>query len=341
MGLPEKLNEAAKTARRRASLLSPSRLARAGALRIWPAAPLTKAYFRQRFKERRWRRTNLDGLSVSAGHPPIVVDPRGKLATTLRQKGIVKTDLEALWGPNGPDLEALKSLAGVTFATAPKQAEIAERQSRSFAEWNVVTGFGSRGPVILPPLVARLALDERLLMLAASYLGVAPRLIYTDFWYNIPAGTQDPVTRTERWHRDHDDIRILKVFVYLSDVGARDGALTYLPETHLYGAYAKEFPPTPPQAVFLSRETVAEALPLKPFQATGTAGDVVLVDTTGLHFGGRSEGAPRLLLKIALASEACLDKTSYRLDDLSLLGPYGHYALTGTYRLPTRGPTWS
>ena len=36
-------------------------------------------------------------------------------------------------------------------------------------------------------------------------------------------------TNSQRWHRDRDDVKILKIFLYLNDISIKNGATEYIP----------------------------------------------------------------------------------------------------------------
>lgn len=75
---------------------------------------------------------------------------------------------------------------------------------------------------------ARAALQPRLLAVVARALGALPRLDYVTVvdskpMVGVPAHSQ-------LWHRDHDDLRVIKLFIYLTDVSTvEDGPFTFIP----------------------------------------------------------------------------------------------------------------
>ena len=79
----------------------------------------------------------------------------------------------------------------------------------------------------------RLALDEKLLEIVSLYLGMWPRLQSIAAWLNFPS--PDQAKHSQLWHRDPEDIKLLKVFIYLDDVDANRGPFSYIPKTHPFG----------------------------------------------------------------------------------------------------------
>src|SRR6266545_1561174 len=82
----------------------------------------------------------------------------------------------------------------------------------------------------------KLALDRKLLEIVSGYLGLWPCLHSVGAWLNYP--TDDPAALSQLWHRDPEDLKLIKVFIYLSDVGEQSGPFTYIPETHPFGRAA-------------------------------------------------------------------------------------------------------
>lgn len=67
----------------------------------------------------------------------------------------------------------------------------------------------------------RIALDRRVLAMAASYLGVLPVITEADYFCSFPAGP--PFTKSQLWHCDDDASDVFKLFVYCDTVEPEDG----------------------------------------------------------------------------------------------------------------------
>lgn len=159
----------------------------------------------------------------------------------------------------------------------------------------------------------------QLLSIASSYLGLQVRLNYTDVWQNIPVRENEPSISAEFWHRDHEDKRLIKVFVLLSDVDATDatmGPFTYLKRTQVGAEYGSLFPAIPPIGRYPKQDIVDRLItdtPLPSVSCIGPAGTVILCDSSGLHRGGRSLTRPRIVLVGVYTSNAGLDAARYSL----------------------------
>jgi hypothetical protein len=71
--------------------------------------------------------------------------------------------------------------------------------------------------------------------IAASYMGMVPRFVGTSFWRTRPAPASERIY-SQIWHRDYNDRKMLKIFVYLSDVGSNEGFFEYLSDSHWGGS---------------------------------------------------------------------------------------------------------
>lgn len=74
----------------------------------------------------------------------------------------------------------------------------------------------------------RFALQPRLLGLLAKSFGALPLLDYVLLTLSQPI--EGELVQSQLWHRDHDDVRTIKLFVYLSDVqSAAHGPFSFMP----------------------------------------------------------------------------------------------------------------
>lgn len=146
----------------------------------------------------------------------------------------------------------------------------------------------------------KVALDPKLLEIVSAYLGLWPCLYAISAWLNFP--TEAPAAKSQLWHRDPEDLRLIKVFIYLVDVDERCGPFTYIPGTH-------PFSPTriDTAAVDRERRTADEQMQqvFAPSQwrvCTGPANTTILADTLGFHRGGRPTAGQRVLVTFTYTS---------------------------------------
>jgi hypothetical protein len=130
--------------------------------------------------------------------------------------------------------------------------------------------------------------------LARMYLGTEPVLRNIATWIHAytPQNLRD---RSQRWHRDTEDNRILKIWMYYSDVTPDKGALEYVQNSRwgdknnsIWPNYDKENDSWPTHG-YLDAASTAK-IPNKDIaMATGEVGTIVFGDTNGFHRGGLLE----------------------------------------------------
>jgi hypothetical protein len=100
------------------------------------------------------------------------------------------------------------------------------RTHKSF--WVSLLDGESREGFLNDSVYVRFALQPRIVALVAAVLGELPLLSYVLLTLSRPDGAE--LSYSQLWHRDHDDIRVVKLFTYLTDVlDDGDGPFTFLP----------------------------------------------------------------------------------------------------------------
>lgn len=143
--------------------------------------------------------------------------------------------------------------------------------------------------IINSPHVLALANSARLIGLAEQYLDCKPTMSSLMLRWSFPADA--PVGDVQRFHRDSDDWRHLKIMVYLTDVGNADGPHVYVLRTH------KEMAPIRVKVegdAAVHRRYGKHAAKV----VTGARGIGFAVDTAGIHKGEMPLEKPRLMLQI-------------------------------------------
>lgn len=137
-----------------------------------------------------------------------------------------------------------------------------------------------------------LALMNRPDVLAAvgAYFGCAPTIAAVSLRWSLPGAQQNDL---QMFHRDPDDWRCVKLFVYLSDVDAGSGPHVFIRGSHREAT-----------SVRIGRLSDAEAM-RRYGDATstvlGAAGSGFLADTFGWHKGAQPLARPRLMLIVQYA----------------------------------------
>jgi hypothetical protein len=146
----------------------------------------------------------------------------------------------------------------------------------------------------------RLALDPKLLEIISGYFGFWPCVHSVGAWLNYPTGA--PAQLSQLWHRDPGDLKVIKVFIYLSDVDAQCGPFTYIPGTHPFGsvnALTKKLD----EKKRVSDDLMARVLPSQSWRVcTGPANTMIVADTLGFHRGGKPIAGRRILITFTYTS---------------------------------------
>ncbi|MDJ0596863.1 MAG: response regulator [Pleurocapsa sp. MO_226.B13] len=115
-------------------------------------------------------------------------------------------------------------------------------------------------------------LEERLLNIVENYIGL-PLLFHG---VDLRRDSADaPLTDARHWHRDIDDERMVKVIVYLNNVGKTGGPYEYIPRTftqHLTDALNYK-------SGFVSDEAISAIIPPEQWQTCAAkAGTIIITD---------------------------------------------------------------
>jgi hypothetical protein len=130
--------------------------------------------------------------------------------------------------------------------------------------------------IVTAPYLLALANDPMLIEIVARYLGCRPTLGYLAVWWSYHTGVG--AQHAENFHRDVDDWRFVKLFIYLSDVGVENGPHVYV--THSVSSSRLR------EIERFSDDEVARAFgDENVLRLVGDAGTGFLEDTFGIHKG--------------------------------------------------------
>lgn len=141
--------------------------------------------------------------------------------------------------------------------------------------------------VLRCPHLLALANDPSILAMAEAYLGCRPTLSMLSVRRSRPGGEE--AGAGQRFHRDVDDWRIFKLFVYLSDVGDAGGPHVYVEGSHRRPGSLRLRPIAEDEAPALGRVV----------RITGARGFGFVADTYGIHRGEPPRAGVRLLAQMS------------------------------------------
>jgi hypothetical protein len=159
----------------------------------------------------------------------------------------------------------------------------------------------------------RFALSEPILATVNAYLGMFSKFRAWRLEATIPMPRSVRPSSSQRWHRDEEDRKLVKVFLYLNDVDASAGPFTYLKHSHTTGKWRNLFPMVPPRGSLRMPPNEDEYIPKSDvIAATGKAGTMIFCDTTGLHKGGLATEKNRFMCTLVYTSSASPWPIRYR-----------------------------
>lgn len=308
-------------------------------LTIWPLYHLMRLYYRVRFCTGVYSMLNKRSQIVFGSETPVLDAVEDKAVKALETHGIYITSIEQLLPQ--VDFSRVQTEVAHLLKTPLLQEQIQSRQSRFGDKWYVIRGFGSLKTYELPASFAELFLHQKILNIANSYTGLFCRLNYADMWHNLATNPDERSISSEYWHRDHEDWRMIKIFIYLSHVTHESGPFHYLRGSHSKGEYRSVLAPPPGigDDHYPSEESLWQQIPKgRQIVCTGQAGTIVICDASGLHKGGRALTIPRTVLVGVYASNAAILATHYLLP-LSVDQASMSNAMRFAMRLPAVSPS--
>ena len=162
----------------------------------------------------------------------------------------------------------------------------------------------------------RLGLDPRILAIVNSYLQLYAKLNMVDLWHTLPQPDTAMREYSQNWHRDPDDDKMLKIFLYFSDVSERNGAMEYVPDSSSSGPYFdfQRLPVGFRSNYFPSVDLEKCLKNMDKVSCFGPPGTMVFCDTRGFHRGGFSTEESRLLANFVYVTPASLSPRRFLLD---------------------------
>lgn len=274
-------------------------------------------------RRRAWR-------AVQASLPVSPLSTR--ISQGLRSDGIALTSLRELLPEQ---TESMLSYSGELNAKPETKLELQKREGgeiHSKLEL-IVHLYGSYGLQATYPLetsnpIVKGILDDRVLTPACMYLGYAPKIVMHSLHSTILLPPGNSGMFSQRWHRDPEDKKMVKMFIYMNDVLEPSvGPFTYVKGSHMGGKYRSFYPQKPPAGCYPpDGEIEKHVAPSDILPCLGKAGTVIFCDTSGFHKGGLSTSARRLMYAATFASQACTYTPRFRvgqdtrLESLGVLG---------------------
>lgn len=149
--------------------------------------------------------------------------------------------------------------------------------------------------------IQALITDRSLVSVAQAYIGSQPVLDEVNLWWSTAYGSKPDANAAQMYHFDMDRIRWLKFFIYITDVGPKNGPHCFVAGSHK----TKGIPST-----FLDRgyvrisdeEVRAKYERERLVEFTAPRGTIIAEDTRGLHKGLSVLRGHRLMLEFEFSN---------------------------------------
>lgn len=249
--------------------------------------------------------------------PPALASEQERIVGDLRRDGLAVSSFDALFGddPLWGDLQAAmgefvreaEEVAAKQDVATPQSKDTylirrARRLQRELKAQGVTPpwpSFSLEDPWI------RFGLSPQILETVNSYRRMRTKLIDMDQWYTVPFGATHDRLASQNWHRDPEDLHVVKVFVYFNDVDEEAGPFQYIPGSAKGGRYGDLWKWTVTGETYPSQEELAEKIPSSEYRTlTGPRGTIIFCDTSGFHRGGFARSKPRLMSYTTYVSPA-------------------------------------
>jgi hypothetical protein len=236
----------------------------------------------------------------------LLSDEGSNVLRKLNRDGIATTTVARLLGENSLFQELRDTVANIEreraaeIDTLRRNANDPDIGAKTF----LLQFLGDRPKLDVNSIFARFALQKSILNIANSYFGMYTRLRDYNVWRTFV--TSGEARESQLWHRDREDLLILKVFVYLNDIDDGAGPFTYAPGTHHKGTVRRTPESFDEKGVRRSTNDQMAAIvtPDRWVKATGPEGTIVFTDTHGYHKGGLARTKDRLMYLCMFTSPA-------------------------------------
>jgi hypothetical protein len=145
------------------------------------------------------------------------------------------------------------------------------------------------GTILECPHLLEAANREDILSIAREYIGARPLISATRIDCTFPSG--DGPVDVQRFHRDYDDWRFFKLFIYLTDTDVEEGPHEFVRTSHRYSGRwrANFFSPD-----YITRQYGPDAVA----RVCGPPGTSFVADTWGIHRGSVPRNRLRVLFQV-------------------------------------------
>ncbi len=288
-----------------------------------------------------WRIQNREGIKLYRFDKPTLRAVDKKIVSDLESDGISIANITDLLPENL--IKVLYNFVDTRVSSPEIQEQIIRGSSNEPNKPYNISLIESGNIDLENPLVKAL-LDDVILNIASSYMGMFPKFRGYRLWATLPVVAGAGEEFSQRWHRDPEDKKMVKVFIYFRDVDNQSGPFTYARQSHVSGGkWSHLYPQLFPAGSYPKDGVIEKTLPKESIiKVTGAKGSIVFCDTSGFHKGGYCDKKIRLMSIGVYASSASREPINYtyaRDLDLKKLPKRQRYALENWERFRTYKPS--
>ncbi|MEZ5909502.1 MAG: phytanoyl-CoA dioxygenase family protein [Hyphomicrobiaceae bacterium] len=184
----------------------------------------------------------------------------------------------------------MRSYFSETPCSDPYRPQLGSFLAPSGAPKGTHVAFFGNEAVTAAPHAFEIANHPSILGVAARFLGSKPTISYITAWWSVPAG-DGTAQHAENYHRDVDDWRFVKFFIYLTDVDDTAGPHRFVRGSHRINRLT-------PIRRYTDEEVHAAFGAENEVSFTGKAGTCFLENTYGMHRGYPPKSTPRLIFQV-------------------------------------------
>jgi len=207
-------------------------------------------------------------------------------AASLENQGFVFVDglIDPKW------LAEMKAYFAAQVCSDPYRSHLGTFKGPDQVPAGTHVAFYSNEVVVRAPHALEIANNPKVLGIVAKALGAKPTISSMNTWWSVPAG-DGTAQHAEKFHRDVDDWKFIKLFCYLTDVDEGAGPHIFVRTSHRLnrlGAIRR----------YSEEEVFAAFGADNVMRFIGPAGTSFLENTYGMHRGLPPTDKPRLVFQI-------------------------------------------
>src|SRR3989344_412906 len=234
-----------------------------------------------------WSVLNRRGRNRFNKYPPTLTEIEKKLISEINSRGIAVSNISALGLEK--EFKTLQDFVQKRWVDADVKVRYDSRHA-ALRDGRLVSKdlflinlWEGKCVLDLTHPAIEFSLSHPILNVVNSYLHLWAKFRDWRLQVTVPMPAGEREYASQRWHRDPEDQKLVKVFLYLNDVDEDAGPFTYLAESHEGGKWRHLFPQKPPSGSAGNDSDIPKE---DIVVLTGKAGTVIFWDTSGLHRGG-------------------------------------------------------